>query len=109
MRPYATGVWGLTLLLQAKGVLGASISYSLPRAQRPEVDKEQVDKPGVGTYTLRKDLAADEVCSRVSIALLQLLQQRYAAGLIAATAAAAVEVCSRYAIWWLLQPLPTTV
>ena len=63
MRPYATGVWGLTLLLQAKGVLGASISYSLPRAQRPEVDKEQVDKPGVGTYTLRKDLAADEVCS----------------------------------------------
>ena len=32
------------------------------------------------SYTLRKDLAADEVCSRLSLALLQLLQQRYAAG-----------------------------
>ena len=35
-------------------------------------------------FKTRKDLAADEVCSRLSIALLQLLQQRYAAGLLQA-------------------------
>ena len=53
MRPCATGVWGLTLLLQAKGVLGASISYSLPRAQRPEVDKEQVEILLMKTLSLK--------------------------------------------------------
>jgi hypothetical protein len=47
----------------------------------------------LGTYTLREGLAADEVCSRG-------MQQVCNGG----------EVCSRYAIWRLLQVLqPTSV